>query len=399
MPPRDDEKGNVLVTVALVLVVLIGFAVLTIDVGMASSARTQAQRAADAAALAGAFTYVTNPNLTGQALTDAVTNSAKNTAAQNTILGTAVTASEVTVSVDTANRRVTTTLTHSTPTFFAGIFGQTSVSIGATGIAEAAASATGDKCVSPWFIPNTALATDSNICDTTVGKSGKVTPGACSDKQFLVDPTTKLETQYAKDWITANPTRQFGIKPNNPGNAISPSDFMAIQLPDSNGGNDYRQNIATCPASAIACANSYTAQTGNDVGNTKKGVCQRITYDQDQTCSGSVDTWQAVGQYLHPDGTVGNTSRSLAVAPIVDVCNFTPCGVPSGTNPVFPVIGFAFIFIDGIGTCPGGGGQCVLARLINVTGCGSGGGAGAGGGLPSTESGPFAIPVRLVRTQ
>lgn len=398
MAPRDGERGNVLVTVALVLFVLIGFAVLTIDVGVGSSARTQAQRAADAGALAGAFTFVTNPNLTGQPLTDAVTNSAKNTAAQNTIMGTAVATSEVTVAVDTANRRVTVTLSHSAPTFFAGIFGQSTMTIGATGIAEASFSATGDKCVSPWFIPNTALATDSNICDTTNGKSGKVTPGACTDGQLIVDPTTKLVTAYATNWITAPPDRQFGIKPNNPGNAIAPGDFMAIQLPDSNGGNDYRQNIATCPASAIACASSYSAQTGNDIGNTKKGVCQRITYDQDQTCSGSYDTWVAVGQYQQPNGTISDTSRSLGVAPIVDVCSFSPCGVPSGTTPLFPVIGFAFIFIDGIGNCPQGGGQCVLARLISITGCGSGGG-GAGGGLPPTESGPFAIPVRLVRTQ
>jgi hypothetical protein len=378
--------------VALVLFVLIGFAALTIDIGVASSARTQAQRAADSAALAGAFEFVTNPNLTGQALTDAVTNSAKNTAAQNTILGTAVATSEVTVSIDVANRRVTATLSHSTPTFFAGIFGQSTITIGATGIAEAAASATGDLCISPWFIPNTALATDANICDTTSGK-----PGACTDGQLMVDPTTKLETQYAINWIAAHPSRQFGIKPNNPGNAISPGDFMAIQLPDSTGGHDYGQNIATCPASAVACANSYSAQTGNDIGNTRKGVCKRITYDQDQNCSGPVDTWVGVGQYLEPSGKTSNTSRALSVAPIVDVCNFTPCGVASGTNTTFSVLGFAFIFIDGLGSCPQGGGNCVLARLINVSGCGSGNGGASG--LPTTETGPFGLPVRLVRTQ
>src|SRR5499433_3807079 len=109
MRRRDGERGHVLVTVALVLFVLIGFAVLTVDIGVASSARTEAQRAADAAALAGAFEFVTNPNLTGQALTDAITSSAKNTAAQNTILGAAVPTSDVTVSIDTANRRVTVT--------------------------------------------------------------------------------------------------------------------------------------------------------------------------------------------------------------------------------------------------------------------------------------------------
>jgi hypothetical protein len=381
--------------VALVLFVLIGFAALTVDIGVASSARTQAQRAADSAALAGAFTFVTNPNLTGTALTDAVSNSAKNTAAQNTILGTAVPTSEVTVSVDTANRRVTVKLSHSTSTFFAGIFGQSTMTIGATGVAEASLSATGDKCTKPWFISNTVLATDGNICDTPTGKSGNVKPGACTDKQLLVDPVTKAETQYAANWITNNPSRQFIIKPNNPGSAIAPSDFFAIQLNDSKGGNDYKTNIETCSTEAVACASAYSSQTGNLVGPTKEGVCTLITYNQDKNCNGAVDTWVAVGQYKHPDGTISDVSRSLAVAPIVDVCSFCPSGVPPGTNPSFTVLGFAFIFIDGMATCGGGGGgQCVQARLINVTGCGSGGGS-----LPPSESGPYAVPVRLVRTQ
>ena len=57
----DDQKGYVIVTTALLLVVLLGFGALAVDVGLLYSARTAAQRAADAAALAGAFTFVVNP--------------------------------------------------------------------------------------------------------------------------------------------------------------------------------------------------------------------------------------------------------------------------------------------------------------------------------------------------
>ena len=48
-----DERGQVAIVVALMLVVLLGFAALVVDVGLNWAARTQAQAAADAAALAG----------------------------------------------------------------------------------------------------------------------------------------------------------------------------------------------------------------------------------------------------------------------------------------------------------------------------------------------------------
>src|SRR3989442_4644766 len=52
------QEGFVLVVVAVVLVALIGFLALAVDVGVLYSARTSAQEVADAAALAGAFTFI-----------------------------------------------------------------------------------------------------------------------------------------------------------------------------------------------------------------------------------------------------------------------------------------------------------------------------------------------------
>jgi hypothetical protein len=49
-----DERGSVAITVALSLTVLLGFAALVVDVGLNWAARTEAQTAADSAALAGA---------------------------------------------------------------------------------------------------------------------------------------------------------------------------------------------------------------------------------------------------------------------------------------------------------------------------------------------------------
>lgn len=57
----DDQHGQVAIVVALMLVVLLGFAALVVDVGLNWAARTQAQNAADAAALAGVIALPGDP--------------------------------------------------------------------------------------------------------------------------------------------------------------------------------------------------------------------------------------------------------------------------------------------------------------------------------------------------
>jgi hypothetical protein len=52
--PGGSERGSVAITVVLAMTVLLGFAALVVDVGLNWAARTSAQTAADAAALAGA---------------------------------------------------------------------------------------------------------------------------------------------------------------------------------------------------------------------------------------------------------------------------------------------------------------------------------------------------------
>ena len=55
------KRGAMLVLVAVSLGMLIGFAALAVDFGMLYDARSETQRAADAAALAGASAYLDYP--------------------------------------------------------------------------------------------------------------------------------------------------------------------------------------------------------------------------------------------------------------------------------------------------------------------------------------------------
>jgi hypothetical protein len=309
------------------------------------------------------------------------------------MLGSPVTIGLADVLVDTANRRVTVNVDKSQPTLFARILGENSANIHATAIAEAAASATGDRCPKPWFIPNTVLSPRNGanaLCE------------ACTAGEVIIDtdPTSANFMQpsaYYQAWLAGTPSRQFTIKPQNPAGSIAPGQFFAIRLGDSQGGSDYQTNIATCPANPIYCADDYPSEPGNMVGPTQHGTCQLICYniaDNGNPCNQCVsDTFEGVGRYRRPnppdsDGGLGSTSRSLVISPIIDVCTFCPDNFPSGTESAqYTVIGFATVFIEGFQ------GSDLQARLISVTECS----VSAGGGINPQETGPYGLPLRLVR--
>ncbi|SRR6266404_175887 len=392
------EEGYTIIIVALVLFVFLGFCALAVDVGIADSARTSAQRAADAAALAGAFTFVTNPTDPQPAT---AINRATVTAQQNKVLGTAVAAGDVTVTVDTANRRVTVAVVHAQPAYFARAIGRDSVTVSATAIAEASISATGTGCLTPIFIPNTAL------FDPGGGGGSHDQCEACtaSPRQVLVDRVNGVPqvTSWAMTQIQ-NGTNQFTLKPQDPHHALRPGDFYLIDVPGYQPG-DLDTLISTCITGGFCAGNLAVADllTGNHVGKTRSGIQTRIG------CP-NIDAYVGPGQYQRPNGgPLVDTSRALISCPIWDVCNATIGGqpfcpaadVPGGTQVSLQVVGFALVFVEGFrsgnsNTAPDCNGNDAVGRIINVAACsGTGGG---GGGINPNETGPFAIPVRLVRT-
>src|SRR3954470_6457421 len=137
---RHSERGMTIAMVALCIVVLFAMAALAVDLGVLFTARTSAQHAADAAALAGAFTFVAPPNAPQPS---SAQNAAVATAAANKILGTSVAITTGNVVVDTTTRRVTVTVPRTSAggnaigTFFARIFNTNSADVVAKATAEA----------------------------------------------------------------------------------------------------------------------------------------------------------------------------------------------------------------------------------------------------------------------
>lgn len=363
MEGREGQAGYVAVSVALAIVVLCGFAALAVDVGVLLAARSAAQRAADSGALAGAFTFVTQPWAAQPAR---ATEHARAAALANGVLENSIAAGDVGVNVDVANRRVSVDIQHRRGTFFARAFGRALADISVRGVAEASLTSTGSACTKPWFIPNTVMSTLAP-CE------------ACAAGEVFVGPDGNV-TPFAQ----TRAGMRFTVKPGNPQNALDSGQFYAIRMPDSQGGNDYRTNIATCSPNVVYCSQSYGAEPGNMIGPTVQGV--------EDLVGPTPDVFVDVGQYRHSDGITSDTSHQLAIAPIWDTCNapgFCPAGKPpdGGANFRVSVIGFALLFIEGRQ------GNDVIARLIWASTCSVAGGAGPA----PPETGPYSIPVRLVR--
>jgi len=383
------ERGMTVALLAVFIIGLLAMAALAIDLGVLYTARTSAQHAADAAALAGALTFLN----TGAAQPAAAEEAAVATAGANFVLGKVVTISAADVIVDIPNRLVTVTvpLTGGTGigTFFARAIQVKSVDVVVHASAEAAESSAGSRCLKPLFIPNTILAnpalTPQAACDAgqkifeRVG--GGVAPANCTQ------PTEK-SVWYNNNAVLGG---QYQIKPGNPANALVPGQFYALDF--GAGGSDYRCTLGSCATDCgitdiPACGVSYPVKTGNMIGPTNQGV--------DDLTGPTPDVFIGIGQYDAGNGPpYYDSSNQLVVAPVWDNC----CQVinPGTNGQTAMIVGFVDLFIEG-----SKGGGNVDARLINTTPCaglgGGGGGPGGGGAPPVTGEGPLGKPVRLVQT-
>ncbi|HET9832106.1 MAG TPA: pilus assembly protein TadG-related protein [Vicinamibacterales bacterium] len=277
------EDGAILVHVAVALLMLIALSAFAIDFGLFWLGRSEAQNAADAGALAGAVAL--NFDSTDTSDAGPAKLSALKAAQSNLVVGEAPsidvstdinfvdcpdgTPSPACIRVDAYRD---TAHGNPLPMWFGNIVGLVSQDTKATATAEAAAG-NGTNCLRPWMIPdkwkeNTAPATTFNGADVYTAP----------------DPKTGLGgTGYTvkNDYGTV-----VTLHPGDPKKAIAPSDFYAINLTDSAGGNDYRTNIGTCINETEAIGDVLTVKPGNMVGPTKQGVGDLVAEDPGASWNG-----------------------------------------------------------------------------------------------------------------
>jgi hypothetical protein len=385
---EKSDSGWIMVFVAVSLVVLCGFVALAVDVGSVVSTRTSAQRAADAGALAGAFTYVAGGDPTVHAV---------QTATSNTIMGAPISAGEVTVTFP-ASGQVQVTINHNAPIYFAKVLGIGIAPISATAIAEVAPNFISSVCTKPLYLPNTVGLSpfpcnscppyDTSGANLLINSAGAVMPVGLT----LIGSSFVIQVKNATESLNSLPGQHsvFGATFSNDSPPLNPTQFFEpncfeCEPPTFIGG---RMQIKT----KTYDSSQLQASTIRGFSSVMLGF-------------GTTDVYIGPGRYLAPDGNIYSTSRQLVTVPIFDVCS-VPAPAPQipplpgfcddtnadgigdalitdyATQGKLPVIGFARMFATI------SGGQLTL-RLVGLDGSGT-------APPPSPASGPYGYPVRLV---
>jgi hypothetical protein len=421
--------------VAASLFVLLGTAGLAIDLVNLYVARSEAQRAADAAALAGAKTFVDTTYISGGVLQSTAMTVARDAATtvggQNKIGSDAVVIADGDVTFNFTNPQnplITVQVNRTTasgnpvPTLFMKAFGVNTADVSATATAEAYSPAGGGPpvctgCLKPWILPN---------CDSDHNnENNALSPNCPMNSDRYVNETTGAVVNPG-----ASPAGVIGqlvtLKYGQPSDAPAPSQFYPIDLPPgtdpvicpdcagSGGGGAalYRQNIACCNTNRLYCGQmvDINLEPGNMVGPTAQGVMclihqPSINGSGQDILDPSVSPMTITGGSNNPipafRGQLITSSDSIITVPLYDGHDLCPGGSCGFT---ITIVGFMQMFVKRTRNPQG----TVEAYILNVAGCGLGGGGvsscgtGGGGGGGGGAGGPIGsggtpFPVRLIR--
>jgi len=380
------ERGIMVPMLALFILVLMIMAALAIDAAVLYTARTSAQHAADAAALAGAFTFLDPMSTQPQSAIDR----AIAVAGANTILKDQVVITPSDVNVDIPNRRVTVTVprlgANGISVYFARVWGWTKSDLLTRATAEASGAPEATYCLKPVFLPNTILTQLDPV-------TGACSPSLPTGPQVLFTTPDNLGA-WASSQIYSASNPVLNIRPTQPSSALQPGQFYSLDFGD--GGSTYRCALGQCLSSCgvttpIQCGQGLPLETGNMVGPTRQGINDLLNSPPDLWAglSGN-NSWQF--QIGGSAGPLSDTSQQLVVAPVWDNCPNPPDPygqtVVSGTRgQKVNVIGFVKMFVTGMS---GGNVQAHIAGAISCEDW-------AAANQPSPPTGPYAVPVRLVQ--
>lgn len=412
-PGCHRERGITLPLVAVMIVVLFMLAALAIDVGVAFTARTRAQHAADAAALAGAYMWSKRADLTGTALVEAAFRDAAAVGNSYNVLGHQVDIQTFAASystclagvnmicVDESKRRVTAVVQIPIETYF-GRFFTPLLNVRVVANAEAAPNATGEQCIKPIFISNDAI---SNVPLVPTGPGGKPTAQdyqtrcqtSYNQGQVIFKQTGdkwELNTDVTSPYIASqagflsnisDPTTCFGkagcplpilTKNNTP----NPSQVGIVDFSEGQGNGAYDGALVACTMGGCLqeCPSAKPMfQCDDEQIGLKTGISSGQLDDLRPVIDYARDTYNGSAKY--GDGT--DVSLSIVSVIVWD------CRQPlvNGTQSNAVIAGIAKIFINKI-DLGGASNTNVNAFLISAGPCGTGGPAVGGG----------AVPVRLV---
>jgi Flp pilus assembly protein TadG len=312
---RRDEHGQTILLVAVSIVALLSMAALAIDVVTLYVAKSEIQRAADAAALIGAKAIVdsgvttvpatdtTNlplaetlaANMATTAITGMLTASAANA---NLVAGQAPALNGVPnldfTTHGNNNPTITVTLQqNSLPTFFARVFSRTSATTKATATAEVYNPANmqdftpiATQCVKPWLMANgdpTTQPTNGQPLNEIIDPpTGNIKPNLANfiGQSFYLHANCNPGRRRGNCTLTADSPPHYGeLQAGNGYNAVyyvpAAAGTTNIMPSCAVGLSPYSQSIAGCDTTVYSCggsaANSFWDVSENPAKGTTPG--------------------------------------------------------------------------------------------------------------------------------
>lgn len=409
---RNPERGVGLLMIAAGMVLFLSAAGLAIDLVSAYVVRNEAQRVADAAALAGATVFInqgcttTGGCVAGGPQEAEATTQAVAIAGQNLVLGQAPTSTTISTSFSYPNPnepQITVTVyrdsahSNAAPTFFATVFGLGSMNISASATAEAynpsgGSTPIGVACLKPFLVPNcdpghpvaaSSLSANRNCpaVDGTVDGNGECPTTATNCQSYFYWPANTpgkttgalLNPGLCTSWVvdstgnTAGHCTAGGVigEPWALHDNAGPSEWYQLQFAGESGSN-LRQAIQECSFQIVACNQPLNALNGVKVGPTDQGVealinasgngggegQDYITCDPTvQSSCGTVPPFTMEGGSGNQNGMSGKQFQATTnSSSIVSVAMYEGCvnGTGIGTG----------LACQSLGGCPGNG--CVV---------------------------------------
>jgi putative Flp pilus-assembly TadE/G-like protein len=439
---RNDEQGIVIMLVAVVMLFVVGaMAALSIDVVTLYTARSEAQLVADGAALAGAR-VLANSGMTsasdstvGVAAVPLATAVALQVAASNPVGGRNLNPAgvcpggEICVSINelasnfVANPHVTVQVQRSDlPTFFARIWGRTTITVKASATAEAynpsnvPGTSVNPKlpvapmCVKPWLLPNMDPSGGTTIFSPTTGAiTNPALLGWASPSGGGGGPTGRLRTACTNCTQDSAPTawRYYPGTTDPAGDFPAPS-ASSVVCPGCTGFTNYQLSIAGCVQRPISCnstvsidATPYLSRDTPETRDAVNGLTHSTGNDGDSvdTSPAPPPTGSASFQFLAGEdnpvvlsgalsaGTDIMVSDSLVTVPVINVDSTTT--LPLVGFPSVQIIGFVQLFLNPTGAKAATG--LIRTRIINLVGCGI-----TITGQPILGNGASPVAVRLI---
>jgi Flp pilus assembly protein TadG len=428
-PQRHEERGITMVLVAVAMVAIIAMAALSIDVVTLYLAREEAQRAADAGALAAAR-VISVSGITGAADPDTDAGSwlaicggsssiasltAEAVAEENSVAGIAPTVT-VTYSAGTGstsadctsvpgdaqfgvNPLVNVKVTRNNmPTLFSRIWSRAANTVNASATAEAfnpsnsgSFAPGGDAvpvtphCVKPWIIPNEDPVNGGHFIDASTGaiqsagiRSGGGGTGIVGESFVLTDNCGTASDCSAMP--QPPPTRHYFPALVSPGATAVPS--CAVE-------SDYQKAIGGCDVSTVyACGtiNGSHADLSINPGDDTSEAAQCLIHKGAGQDALDVSTFPykikaGTGNGIAPNNQVISASNNIVTVPIYD----DSAPPLTGANPQVTILGFLQVFIDDVDTNGN-----LTVHVLNVAGCGN--------DVTSTLKAPGTspVPIRLI---